>query len=192
MRTRIGCVTAVVLMTVAYPASAQNSEPPRVTVGVAGGIANPMHGDFDFVTPEWQVSVRGRLADGVTFEGFFNEWRHTEETFFGQVTQETVRRTRVVGLNVLGGKMGDRGGWSAGGGIGSMTFDRKFTQQDGTGRQFTNTFSNSSFSVQALGGFDVRIVPRLLGYGQFLLAVPTTDPGSGHISVTGGVRVVLW
>lgn len=166
----------VLLLTLA--AAPQSGDAPRVTVGVGGGVANPMHGDFDFVAPEWQLSLRGRMADGVTFEGFFNEWRHTEETFF---SQRIVRTTRVVGVNVLAGRMGNRVGWSAGGGIGSMTFRR-----EGVTR-----FTNGSFSVQALGGLDVRVAPRLLAFGQFQLVVPTSDPGSGHGSFTGGVRLVI-
>ncbi len=174
-----------------------------------------MHGDFDFVAPEWQVAVRARLADGVTFEGFVNEWRHNTDrvllnqtitgpsgflTRAGRIEEHTLRATRVIGVNVLGGRTIGRVTWATGGGIGSMDFRRDYTQSTSECvpdlpqicREFENRFSNGSFSVQALASLDVRVAPRLHAFGQFLLAVPTVDPGSGHSSITGGVRFVIF
>lgn len=174
-----------------------------------------MHANFDFVAPEWQVSVRARLADGVMFEGFVNEWRHTTETVLlnqtitgptglltraGRIGEQTQRATRVIGFNVLGGRTTGRLSWAAGGGIGAMEFRRDYTQSTSECvpdlpqicREFRNEFTNGSFSLQALAGLDVRVAPRLHAFGQFLLAIPTADPGSGHSSVTGGVRFVIF
>lgn len=196
-------------------AAAQSGEPPRLTVSAGGGIANPMHGDFDFIAPEWQVAVRGRLADGVMFEGFVSEWRHRTEdvrlnqsitgpsgliTRAGRFRQETVRATRVIGINVLGGATAGRVLWWAGGGIGSMDFRRDYTQSTSecvpdapqVCTEFRNRYAEGTFSFQAVAGFDVRVARRLLAYGQYLLAVPIQDPGSGHNSFTGGVRFVLF
>lgn len=196
-------------------AAAQSVERPRLTVSAGGGIANPMHGDFDFVAPEWQVSVRARLADGVTFEGFVNEWRHSTEavhlnqtmtgpagflTRAGRFEEHSLRTTRVIGVNVLGGRTAGRVSWAAGGGIGAMDFRHEYTQSTTECvpdlpqicREFRNEFTNSSFSIQALAGVDVRVARRVQAFGQFLLAVPTVDPGSGHSSITGGVRFVIF
>ena len=212
---RVIFATAGVLILLRAPAAAQQADPPRLTVGIGGGVANPMHGDFDFVAPEWQISVRGRVSGGVTVEGFFSQWRHSEERVFTNqqipvpgligvfrivsVTQRTVRTTRVVGVNALAGGTRGRVTWTAGGGAGIMDFRRDFVQVVGgcapTSAEVCesgNALVESDLGLQAVAGLDVRIAPRVLGYGQFQLAFPTSDFGSGHVSVTGGVRIVLW
>ena len=65
------------------------------------------------------------------------------------------------------------------------------TQPNGC-RDFASRFSNSTFSVQAVGGLEVALTHRLAAFGQYQFVAPTIDIAGGHSSVGAGVRVRVW
>src|SRR5262245_46857483 len=77
------CLRPIVLLVALFApalAAAQTTDPPRLTIGAAGGLTNPLHGDLQFIAPSWDVSVRGQVASHLAIEGFMSRWRHTDET----------------------------------------------------------------------------------------------------------------
>jgi hypothetical protein len=73
-------VVAVGLGVWVHPAAAQTGEPARFTLSAGAGVSNPLHGDFDFIAPSWDVAVRGRASEHLTIEAFVAEWRHTKRS----------------------------------------------------------------------------------------------------------------
>ena len=63
-RWRVAAILFVLIVTPAF-AGAQTFEPPRMSIGGAGGVSNPLHGDLQFVAPSWDVSVRGQVLKGM-------------------------------------------------------------------------------------------------------------------------------
>ena len=52
--------TALSLCFVCVPlATAQGHDAPSVALSAGAGMAFPLHGDFDFNAPEWQLAIRG-------------------------------------------------------------------------------------------------------------------------------------
>jgi hypothetical protein len=148
---------------------------PKLTIAGGGGLTTPFHGDLDFTAPHFEGSVRGSISDHVALEGFFGQWRRTERS--------TTYKMRNVGANVVGIGSAGRVTFSGGGGIGAFAYDR----QASTG----NVFSSDGFTVQGVAGVDVAIARRVQVYGRYLLVLPVRDPGFGHGSFGGGVRIVL-
>jgi hypothetical protein len=195
-------------------ALAQN-EMPRVSIAAAGGGATPFHADFEFTAPSWEISVRGQTARHLAIEGFFEQWEHADREVLlnrditgpngflgrvGKIEESTAYRMRTAGFNALVTGRSGRVTFGGGGGIGFMEYDRRFTQAS-TGcdpavaqlcSSFENTFSSNSFTVQGVGELDVAIVRRIDGFVRYLLVVPTVDPGFGHGTILGGVRLTLW
>jgi hypothetical protein len=87
-------IAGILLLMIVAPAFAgvQTFEPPRFTIGAAGGVSNPLHGDLQYVAPSWDVSVRGQVARGLSIEGFISRWRHSSKT-----AQTNVPITRPYG-----------------------------------------------------------------------------------------------
>ena len=86
---------------------------------------------------------------------------------------------------------------SGGGGASYLLYARDFSQAL-TGCQpaslctgSSTEFTSSAFAVQAQAGLDVEVVPHLAVMGQYRLVIPVEDPGSGHGTVSGGVRVLF-
>jgi hypothetical protein len=188
---------------------------PKLSVAAGGGIATPFHGDVDFTAPSWEVSVRGAIARHVAVEGFFEQWEHDKGTvlldqaiqgpagFLGRVArveQRTTYRMRTAGVNVLATGGSPRVSFFGGGGIGQLAYDRRFTSTTSgcdaatapLCRSTQNSFSSESFTVQGVAEVDVAVVRRVHVFGRYLIVVPVSDPGFGHGSVGGGVRLVLW
>ena len=203
---------AVLLVLVACPASAQDPDGRYVSVGAAVGLATPLHGDFDFTGTGWQADVRLDTARYFGFGVFFEEWRHTEEQLFtgqtisgpngplGRVERTTTRtdhRTRALGWNLIARGTASRVTVSGGGGVSYLLYSRDFRQtMSGCEpaplcRDSGHKFNNSSFAVQLQGGVDVRISPHVAVMGQFRAIFPITDPGGGHHTIMGGVRVLF-
>jgi hypothetical protein len=196
--------------------SVTNAQPaPKLAIGASAGIANPLHGDFDFTAPEWQISLRTTVSDHFALEGFLEEWRHTTDevrhnvtlqgpvsvvAHVGRISSRTVQVTRIAGFNALARATFDRVTLTAGGGPSMWLYERRFNQtltdcestQPNGCRDFANRFSNSSFSVQAVGGLEVALTSRLALFGQYQFAAPTVDIAGGHSSVGAGVRVRVW
>ena len=208
------CGLALVQL-IAPPTVGAQQPPARLTIGGSAGISNPLHADFDFTAPEWQISVRTAVSDHFAIEGFFDEWKHTTEDVLvnqqlhdpngvvgiaGRLTIETVQRTRSVGFNFLARGTFDRVTVTAGGGPGVWLYHRQYNQtftdcqatQPAFCRDFADEFSNSAFSVQAVAGLEVAITSRLAAFGQVQLLAPTTDIAAGHATVGAGVRVRIW
>jgi len=189
--------------------------PPKLTIAAGGGIATPFHGDFDFTAPAWEVSVRGSIARHVAVEGFFEQWEHAQGNvlldqaiqgpggFLGRVArieQRTTYRMRTAGVNVLATGGSPRVSFVVGGGIGQLAYDRRSANTTsgcdaGTAqlcRSTENIFSSESFTVQGVAEVDVAVARRVQVFGRYVIVVPVSDPGFGHGSVGGGVRLVLW
>ena len=60
-------------------AQAQGTEPERLSLGVAAGVANLWHGDFDFTPVSWQADVRFRTGRFFASDVFFEQWRRRDE-----------------------------------------------------------------------------------------------------------------
>jgi hypothetical protein len=214
IRMMIVAVAASALALVPSVVTGQDA-PPKLTLAAGGGIANPFHGDFDFTAPSWEVSLRGSIARHVAVEGFFEQWKHGKGNvlldqaiqgpagFLGRVDrieQRTTYRMRTAGVNVLATGRSERVSFFGGGGIGLLAYDRRFTSTTsgcdaGTAslcRSTENTFSSESFTVQGVAEVDVAVVRRVQVFGRYMFVVPVSDPGFGHGSLAGGVRVVLW
>lgn len=195
-------------------AGAQDAH-PRLTLAAGGGVAVPFHGDFDFNAKAWEASVRGAIAPHVTIEGFFEEWQHENGSvlidqaiqgpagFLGRVSrveQSTRYRMRTAGVNALATGGSGRVSFFGGGGIGLLEYDRRYSStasgcDAGTAqicRSSGNTFASESFTVQGVAEMDVAVAPRVQVFGRYMFVVPTSDPGFGHGTLGGGVRVALW
>lgn len=218
LRTTTPLTLAAALLVGASGAAAQTIEPARISASVAAGIAKPVHSDLRFTAREWQLAVRARVARYVVMEVFMDEWRHSDEQVFRNVPltgpdgpigslgridelrDTTVHTTDVIGWNtLLQGQIG-RVSIFAGGGPSYMVLRRVSTATvtgctairpslcDGS----RSSHTGSAFSVQPVGGLEVAITSRVAAFGQFQFPMPIDDPGSGHASTTGGVRVRLW
>ena len=203
---------AVLFVLAAGPVAAQAPEARHVSVGAAVGLATPLHGDFDFTATAWQADVRFDTARYFGFGVFFEEWRHTDEDVFtgqtisgpdgplGRVERTTVRtghRTRALGWNLLARGTASRVTVSGGGGVSYLLYSRDY-RQTMTGcepaslcRDSGQEFDNGSFAAQLQGGVDVGLTRHVAVMGQFRAVFPIEDPGSGHHTIMGGVRVVF-
>ena len=201
---------AVLLVLAVRPAAAQDADTRHVSVGAAAGLATPLHGDFDFTGAGWQGDVRFDTARHFGFGIFFEEWRHAEEDVFtdqtisgpngplgraDRITVRTDHRTRALGWNLLARATASRVTVSGGGGVSYLLYSRDFTQTM-TGcepaslcRDSEQDFDNSSFAAQLQFGVDVGITRHVAVMGQFRAIFPIEDPGAGHHTIMGGVRV---
>jgi hypothetical protein len=198
------------------PAAAQGQDVrPRLSVAAGGAIANPVHADFDFTAPEWQLSVRAAMSNYLAIEGFYGGWEYTDRDvrldqpilgpagFLGRVDrveQVRIHRMRTLGVNVVATGGSSRVTFSGGGGIGVLAYDRRFSVS-ATGCDAAvahvcgaseNRFSSGDFTAQGVAEVDVAVARRiqLFARGQAILAI--SDPGFGHGSLGGGVRVALF
>jgi hypothetical protein len=192
-------------------AAAQDGEPPLVSVAAGAGRAFPFHSDFSFNAFAWQASARVRTARHFLMEGTYEQWRHTTERTFRNITlqgpngvigrvdeirTEDTDTVTYAGLNLLGTGAIGRARISGGAGAGAMIFGSRFRQtligctssQPETCGEFTSRHDNYGFGLQALGELDVSIVPTLSAFARFTLAGPIEDPGAGHTALVGGVR----
>lgn len=206
----------LMLAFLAAPVAAQDQpDPGRITASMGGGIAFPLHADFDFTATEWEIAVRATVSPRFLLEGFFDEWRHSSEETrlggtvqgpsgvigsYGGLSQRTVHRTRVVGVNALvRGTMG-RVSVTGGGGPGYLAYGRTFTQEltdcQGTTPRvcdpFENRFTNSDLALQGVGGGEAPVWSRVSAFGQVKFTASISDISGSHTSVTGGVRVRVW
>ena len=206
---------AGILVLIAIPglARAQTFEPPRLTIGGAGGVSNPLHGDLQYVAPSWDVSVRGQVAPHLAIEGFLSQWRHSSETLrtgvplsgpgpigrIGEVAIEDRERVSMVGFTFQPTFSIGRATIAAGGGPAVMVFRSDYAQRlsgcDAGAAASCGTYethySNGTFAVALVGSIDVRLASRLTTFGQMRAGIPTEDPGSGHVAVSAGFRFVI-
>ena len=192
-------------------AAAQGVERERVSIGAAAGIADPIHGDFQFKAPAWQVDVRLNTGRFLASTVFFEQWRKRDEDVrtnipilgptgpIGQIDRlvsENTYRTRIVGWSLLA-KSNGRAAVNGGGGVSYMFYSRESSSTAEGCMPATlcgttsSGFDNGAFSAHLQTGVDVRVLPRLAVMGQFRLTVPIDDPGSGHGAFTAGARVVF-
>jgi hypothetical protein len=208
---RIAGILLVMIVTPAF-AGAQTFEPPRFTIGAAGGVSNPLHGDLQNVAPSWDVSVRGQVARGLSIEGFMSRWRHSNETvqlgvpitgptgLLGRVDEVTIESgdtVSMVGFSFLPTFTGGRVTVTGGGGPAMMVFRRDYAQRFSGCTPVSVCSdseihrSNGTFAVQLASSVDVRLASRVTTFGQFRAGIPTEDPGSGHFAVSAGFRFVI-
>ena len=196
----------------AQPAAAQPPERPRLTVGVGAGTSNPLHGDFDYLAPSWDASVRGRASEHLTVEVFVAEWRHTETSesrniplqnatgvigTIGRLSQRSVRQQWSMGANILPTFSRGRVTVMGGGGGGVMVLASRFRQTLNdcvsstpvSCRDYNTAHGAGSLTVQLAGGLDVALTHHLAAFAQSRFMVPIQDPGAGHTAFTAGVRL---
>lgn len=192
-RLTLGLFACLCLLAAAFaaPASAQGPDDSRITLSGAGGIAFPLHGDFDFNAPEWQITVRATVSRHFLLEGFFDEWRKNSQQRFTRFESNTTYTMRTVGVNWLVRGFIGRATVTAGGGPGFLLYSRRF-EQAVDDQSFENRFTSQSFVVQGVAGVEVPITSIISGFGQFKFVMPIEDPGFSHMSVAGGVRVRVW
>ena len=207
-------VAAISLLFIATPAfaGAQAFEPPRVSIGGAGGVSNPLHGDIQYLAPSWDVSVRGQVAPALSIEGFMSRWRHSSESvrigvpingpagLLGRVEEvkiESNTEVSMVGFTFLPTFSRGRITIAGGGGPALMIFRSDHAQRF-TGctavsvcGDYESHRSNGTFAVQFAGSVDVRLASRVTTFGQFRAGIPAEDPGSGQFAVSGGFRFVI-
>jgi hypothetical protein len=203
---------ALLLLLFAPAATAQTSDPPRLTVGASGGVTNPLHGDFQFIAPSWDVAVRGQVAGHLAIEGFMSRWRHSTQSAqidvplsgpgpigrVGRIEIENGDQVSMVGFSFEPTFSTGRVTLAAGGGPAMMIFRSDYVQRlsgcDAAVAASCGTYethrTNGTFAVQFGGAVDVRLAPRLTTFGQVRVGVPIEDPGSGQVAATVGVRLV--
>ena len=209
-----GPVAAVVLSMLLTPAfsGAQTFEPPKLTIGGAGGVSDPLHGDLQYVAPSWDVSVRGQVAPYLMIEGFLSRWRHSSDRVLtdspltgptgplgriGEVTIESGESVTMAGFTFLPTVSRGRFTVAGGGGPAAMIFRSDYAQRFSECDSVTACsnsdvhYSNSTFGVHLAASVDVRLASWLTSFGQFRAGIPTQDPGSGHVAVSGGFRFVI-
>ena len=194
-------------------AAAQTNDPPRLAIGGSGGVTNPLHGDFQFIAPSWDVSLRGQVASHLAIEGFMSRWRHSNRIVrtglplsgpgligtVGEVVTEDRDQVSMVGFSFQPAFSIGRVSVAAGGGPAMMIFRSEYTQtlsgceaaiaaSCGT---FASDRTNGTFAVQFGGAAHVRLASRLTAFGQVRAGMPIDDPGAGHVAATVGVRLVL-
>jgi len=182
------------------PASAQALEDSKITVGGAGGVAFPLHGDFNFNAPEWQLTVRATVSRHFLLEGFFDEWRKKTQDSGARFESSTTYTMRTAGLNWLARGFIGRAAITGGGGIGFMHYDRLFEQivndcqssTPGSCQDFENRFNSQSFTFQTAAGLEVPIASVVSAFGQYQFVAPIEDVGFSHSSIAGGVRIRVW
>jgi hypothetical protein len=212
--SRLACVIALALMIAATPASVAAQEPDarHVSLGVAAGVAIPLHGDFDFTAAAWQLDVRFNIARHLASTVFFEQWQHTDEDVLTNqpgtgptvssghidlVTVRTVNRTRAAGWSVLAKGASGRVTFSGGGGVSYLLYSRDFSEtfsgctSANLCSDFSDEFDNSAFAAQVQAGVDVALARHIAVMGHFRLLVPVEDPGSGHHTILGGLRVLF-
>ena len=206
---RVAGVLLLILATPAF-AGAQTSQPPRFTIGAGGGVSDPLHGDFQFIAPSWDVSVRGRVAPHLTIEGFMSRWRHANESVhsgvpltgpgsIGEIAIEDGDQVTMIGFSFEPTFSAGRVTFGGGGGPALMIFRSDYVQRvsgcEPSSAASCGTFAThrttGTFAVHFGGGVDVRLAPRLTTFGQIRVGVPIDDPGSGHVAATVGVRLVI-
>jgi hypothetical protein len=198
------------------PAAARGQDvPPRLSVAAGVGIANPLHADFDFTAREWHLSTRASMSSHLAIEGFYDDWEHAEDDvllnqaiqgptgFLGRVERVelvTTHRMRTLGVNVVATGGSSRVTFSGGGGIGVLAYNRRFkTSATGCDAAVAhvcgateNRFSSGDFTAQGVAEVDVAVARCVQLFARSLIVVAVSDPGFGHSSLGGGVRVVLF
>jgi hypothetical protein len=192
---KTGQVIALAALALALSRSAAIGQTvqPRLSVAAGGGIANPLHADFDFTAPDWHVSVRAANTRHLAIEGFYEVWEHAE----GRIEQVTTHRMRTAGLNLVATVGSPRVMVSGGGGISLIAYDRRYTIMAsgcdaGVANVCENRFSSDSFAFQGLAEVDVAVVRRVQAFGRYQLVAAFTDPGFGYANLSAGVRIVLF
>jgi hypothetical protein len=207
-------VAGLCLLIVASPAlaRAQAFEAPRLTIGASAGVSDPLHGDWQFVAPSWDLGVRGQVAPHFIVEAFASQWRHTTKSVrtglpvtgvngplgrIGQMMTDDQTLVDVAGVSFLPALTTGRLTVAGGGGPALMVLRHNYAQRFANCepaslcRDYENQHTATTFAVALAGSVDVRLASWLTAFGQFRTAVPTEDPGSGHVAATAGVRVVI-
>lgn len=201
------CLCIVLVLCGLSARAAAQGAPPRVAVGAGIGLARPLHADFDFIAPAWDGDVRVALSDRLLFEAAVGDWRRVETDvledvpttnppgIIGRAESRTTRVQRSYQGNLLLTGADGRLRMSAGGGVGLVQHTRRSeTRTDEcsagvTCGRFESTFSSATGSIQAAGGVEWRLSRRVAVSGQARFVVPMTDPGSGDLRFTAGLRV---
>ena len=197
----------------AHGADAQTLEPPRFTVGAGAGLSNPLHGDFDFVAPSWDIAVRGSASEYLTVELFVSQWHHTETSErrdvavgnpsagiigrIGLVTETKDHEQRSAGVNFLPTLSRGRLTIAGGAGVGLMVFHHRSRQTESicagayTCHSLSSSQAATSLSAQLAAALDVVVAPRLTAFVQSRMLVPAENPAAGQTAVVAGVRITV-
>lgn len=212
---RVLMLTALTLALLADRAAAQATDPPRLTASLAAGMATALHSDMGFNAAEWQIALRTSVSRHVFLEGYFDQWRHSDQEEYSggtiqsrtsvigrysKLTKQTVHVTRSIGVNALAAGSVGRVRLTAGGGPGVMIYQRRFSQTlldcqsaaPESCQDNRNTWTSSGLSVQAAAGAEVALTSRLAAFGQFQFTAPIEDFAFSHMSTTAGIRATIW
>ena len=193
--------------------AAQPAAPARFTVAASGGVSNPLHGDLQFTAASWDVSVRAQGVRHMMIEAFASQWRHSEDDIrtglpltgpngplgrIGTLTIEDRTYTDVFGFSFLPTVTAGAVTVAGGGGPALMVLRHDYAQRlsgcepASLCSDYETHHTGTSFAVTLAATVDVRLASRWLLFVQGRGALPTEDPGSGHITASAGVRFVLW
>ncbi len=211
--TRVLTTVAVLTAGLALAPRAAAQPSPSWTVNVGAGVANPLHGDLDFLAGTWTAGVRVPLSSRVLVDASVSQWHRTLTDvrtnvpllgpagpigLVDRLTQETRHRATGIAVSLLASG-GDAVRVTAGGGAGVYTYHRRFRQTlEGcvapnplTCQGADTTFSSGRAGLQAIAEV-ASGRGRLRPFGQFRFDVPDLgDAGSASLSVFGGVQIVL-
>jgi hypothetical protein len=168
---------------------------PLVDLRAAFGASHYLHGDLDFNAPTLLVAVRVGAEHVAIEPEIAVAWHSTTERFTGTpsgtVTQTTFRRFQSAGVNLIG-RWNGRVAPFVGGGIGLYLERRKFENSIDM-FELGRTFGPRP-GLQATGGVDVRVTPRVRAFGQMRYEMRSfQDPGGGSVlQGLGGMAIGVW
>lgn len=209
-----GALVWAVLATGTATAQTPASDPPRITLGGAGGIANPWHGDRDYLATAWLGSVGVAVSPRATIEGHAGGWRHSVTTtrenvplqgpdgvigLVGRLTQTTTESVTGFGVSLLA-RAGRTVRFTAGGGPAFYTFRRRFDQSSedcqASDPRLCNpvrqTFQSVRAGAQGLADVGFAASRLVHPFVQVRVEIPDLrDPASGHTSFLAGMRLAF-
>ena len=210
-------VAALFLWVSVVPVAAQSAstDPPRMTLGAALGVATPWHGDRDYLAGGWLGTVDFGVSPRLAFEVGAGGWHHGDTTVtedvtlhgpegvlghIDRLTRRTTERVTGVGASWVV-RAGRRVVFRAGGGPGLYVYRRVVerttegcvAENPASCAAATTTFTSARAGVQGLADVAFNGKGNVQPFVQVRVAVADVrDVASGHLSALGGVRVALW
>jgi len=186
-------IPALVVAFSAFTSSAHAQQAPLLQVRSAVGVTTYLSGDIGYAAPMTIVSARIGTPT-VAVEPEFAFARHQGHAVFELGEQDSRRTFRSIGVNVVRRWPG-RVSPYAGGGIGVFSDDQHSTTVLRDSETFVfDRAGGPAAGLQALGGADVRVAPRLsiLGQGRYELRSLSDLGGGSAWQAMAGIVVDLF
>jgi hypothetical protein len=185
-----------------------------MTLGAAAGLADPWHGDRDYLASGWLGTADFGVSRRLAFEVGVGGWLHRDTTVteditlqgpdgaighIDRLTRETNERVTGLGVSWLF-RTGRRVVVRAGGGPGLYLYRRVVNRRlEGcvapnatTCAASTSAFTSARAGVQGLADVSLNGEGRVQPFVQVRVVVADVrDAASGHTSALGGVRVAF-